>query len=283
MNVDSRTVTRRDVLATSSALASFAGCAAIDEYTNEDVKTGARPWLPIDHPSLEEYDTRTTDGRIATVEYNTNLILYNGVDLEQVLVERTAGHFNESPARILGTIYVQTSGFGSSLVNRAARQIRDQLETELRKEMRAYGIVNVTETETGDSTRREYSGEVPIKDFHGFDGDVDGDGLTGLQDSFEDVAGQMYCGFGLQVDEQDSSALRGFLWIQPTGTYGIERADPDLADDLLVLVLGRARDSGGSDADSDADSLGEITIEDELALGISTMQISTNSQRAMRR
>jgi len=279
--VDSRTVTRRDVLATSSALAvaSLAGCAAIDDYPNEDVTTGARLWLPIDHPSLEEYDTKTIDGSIATVGYNTNITLYNDVDLEQLLVERTGGHFTKSPARILGTIYVQTSGFGSSLANRATGQVRDRLGTELREEMRAYGIVNVTETETGDSTRREYSGEVPIKDFHSFDGD----GLTDLQDSFEDVAGQMYCGFGLQVDERDSSALRGFLWIQPTGTYSIERADPDLADDLLVLVPGRARDSGGSDADSDADSLGKITIEDELELSISTMQISTNSQRAMRR
>jgi hypothetical protein len=279
--VDSRTVTRRDVLATSSALAvaSLAGCAAIDDYPNEDVTTGARLWLPIDHPSLEEYDTKTIDGSIATVEYNTNIILYNDVDLEQLLVERTGGHFTKSPARILGTIYVQTSGFGSSLANRATGQVRDRLGTELREEMRAYGIVNVTETETGDSTRREYSGEVPIKDFHSFDGD----GLTDLQDSFEDVAGQMYCGFGLRVDEQDRSALRGFLWIQPTGTYSVERADPDLADDLLVLVPGRSRGSGGNDADSGADSLGEITIEDELELSISTMQISTNSQRAMRR
>jgi hypothetical protein len=205
--VDSRTVTRRDVLATSSALAvaSLAGCAAIDDYPNEDVTTGARLWLPIDHPSLEEYDTKTIDGSIATVEYNTNIILYNDVDLEQLLVERTGGHFTKSPARILGTIYVQTSGFGSSLANRATGQVRDRLGTELREEMRAYGIVNVTETETGDSTRREYSGEVPIKDFHSFDGD----GLTDLQDSFEDVAGQMYCGFGRRVDEQTARHFEG--------------------------------------------------------------------------
>ena len=272
------TVTRRDVLAISStlAVASLAGCAAIDGGTNEDIKTGARLWLPLDHPSVEEYDTRTIDGRIATVSYRTNILLYNDIGLEQTLRERTDGGFTHSPARILGTIYIQTDGVGSRFIDRAAEQLREQVETALQEEMRNYGITEIARQETGNPTTREYRGVVAVGDVFQHD-DVDDEALEAIPPI------EMRCGFELRRSPEASTNLRGSLWIQPTGTYEVRQIRTD-GEALRSVIASRGGDRNLSDGgDAGADSLGDITIEDELELSISTMKISTNSQKAVRK
>lgn len=273
-----QTVTRRDVLAASStlAVASLSGCAAIDKGTNEDIKTGARLWLPLDHPSVEEYDTRTIDGSIATVSYRINILLYYDIDLEQTLRERTDGGFTHSPARILGTIYIQTDGVGSSFIDRAAEQLREQVEIALQGEMRKYGITEVARRETDDPTTREYRGVVAVGDVFQHEG-VDDEALEEIPPI------EMRCGFELGMSPEANTNLRGSLWIQPTGTYEVNQIRTD-GEDLLSVIVRRGSDRDLSDDDdADADSLGDITIEDELELSLSTMKISTNSQRAMRK
>lgn len=269
-------LTRRDVLATSStlAVASLAGCAAIDGFRGEDVEPGPRLWLPLDHPSLEEYDTETIDGRIATVDYRINVLLYNDAHLERTLRERTDGGFTHSPARILGTIYVQTDGGGSGFVNRALEQLRDQLETVLRGEMRDYGITEIARRETDDPTTREYRGVVAVGDVFRHD-DVD--------EVIDDVPPiEMRCGFGLETSPDDDTTLRGSLWIQPTGTYEVKRIRTN-GRDVLSVIVSRGSEGSSSDGGADADGLGDITIEDEFEISIDTMKISTNSQKAVRR
>jgi hypothetical protein len=278
MSNDRLPVTRRGVLAASStlAVASLAGCAAIDDYTNEDIKTGARLWLPLDHPSVEEYDSRTIDGSIATVSYRINILLYNDIDLEQTLEDRTAGGYTHSPARILGTIYIQTDGDGTRFTSSAAEQLRERLETVLREEMRNYGITDIAREETDDPVSREYRGVV-VSEYVSDSDDVDDDALEEIPPI------EMRCGFELGSDPDADANLRGSLWIQPTGTYEVKQIQTD-GGDLLSVIASRGDDKGlGDGDDADADSLGDVTIEDELELSIGTMKISTNSQKPIRR
>jgi hypothetical protein len=288
MNKDSQRVTRRDVLATTSALAvaSLAGCVALGDYTNEDIKTGARLWLPLDHPSLEEYDTKTIDGRIATVSYRTNIILYSDTTLEETLTERTDENFTKSPTRILGTIYIQTDGFGSSLADRATSQLRDRLDTAIRQEMESYGVENISREST-EEPEYKYVATIPVQHL------INNDGLDDTQlDSLGEV--RMHCGLEI-TPEQNSNNFRGFLWIQPTGTYEVLRVrTSDGSGDVLDVIVSRGGDrmaqgdadsdgDGFGDPDSDGDSLGDVTMEDEFGISLSTMKISTNSQKAIRR
>lgn len=211
-------ISRRNVLLSSGSIAlttSLAGCGSTstDGTTNVDSSPSDRlQEIPIEQDTLERYDLRTITGSQATVSYWANILLYSDTKTEQKIKELTLNEFTQSPARILGTIYVQLEGFGSGfVVNQFQGEITNQIANQFEPQLDSFGVQNVTEVQESDYSK-EYRGEIDLgtftlpKDELPIDTEVTIDGGTITIEA------------GFDIWDSDG-AIIGFMWVEPVGEY----------------------------------------------------------------
>lgn len=212
------TISRRKVLASSVAVStvSLSGCGG-------DAPTGSRntgKWIPVKNSELKPYMTESVTGSRGPVNYTANILLYEDIQMKQKLRSLTLGQFS-SESRILGSIYIQFSGFGSGIASQLQNKIESQIDSELKNTLSDFGVMNLSEIEDTEYSR-EYEGEIEIGTIT-----VPSQNLPeGTEEiSFEPDPVTVSVGFDL-LQRKDSN-IPGIIWIEPKKEYS--QSVPDIS------------------------------------------------------
>jgi hypothetical protein len=193
------------LLAVSSGVA-LAGCGSSSEDTTIPEETTEKYIVLPENDGLDQYDQITEGGEIATINWSGNILLYEDTNVVDEINQLTLGSFSQSPARVVGTIYIEIDGLGSSLVDK--EKVEDEIAEIFQQELESFGINRITET-TSDASR-EYAGRIQLDEFTVPSSELPGtEPLTIDPDPINITAG-----FDVYPTESNNK-FKGHLWISP--------------------------------------------------------------------
>lgn len=203
--MDDSTSRRKLLQAIGSAgvMGSLAGC-------NDSVQaTSASPqYIHLEggqYADLEQYDSMNTTVNKDVVSYSANVLLYADTAVEHRVNELTMGSFDKSPQRVIGTVFIQSSGIASSITGAIMGQVQSQVATQFKNQLQSFGIENM-QVETDTSSEYKVTGTVSIPSF-------EMNIMEGISVSLAPQPLQIEAGFELKMSENNN--IVGVLWINP--------------------------------------------------------------------